>query len=122
VQQGRGETGVRRLIWRLLFWTYVPLAALSILVIPLGAIGLVRNDPFMTVLALVLGIPWSILFPWWIDTSSAFLNFVLLILALGINGLILRYLSKRRPRDPEPPEDEPEDNEEMHEPETEPWQ
>jgi hypothetical protein len=90
--------------------------------------GIVAENPLAAVLGLVLGLPWSVLLTWWIDSSSPILNFLLLALALAINAAILRYLS-RRPRpvlDDEEEEDEEldddlgdEDDDLEHEPDAE---
>jgi hypothetical protein len=85
-------------------------AIFALLLVPLSAFGMVAENPLAAVLGLVLGLPWSVLLTWWIDSSSPIVNFLLLALALAINGGILRYLS-RRPR-PKPPEEEDDDEEE----------
>lgn len=95
---------------RILFLIYVAWAIFALLLVPLSAFGMVAENPLAAVLGLVLGLPWSVLLTWWIDSSSPIVNFLLLALALAINGGILRYLS-RRPR-PAPPEEEEDDEEE----------
>ncbi|MCX5517249.1 hypothetical protein OSH10_02270 [Kaistia defluvii] len=95
---------------RILFLIYVAWAIFALLLVPLSAFGMVAENPLAAVLGLVLGLPWSVLLTWWIDSSSPIVNFLLLALALAINGGILRYLS-RRPR-PAPPEEEDDDEEE----------
>jgi len=97
---------------RILFLIYVAWAIFALLLVPLSAFGIVAENPLAAVLGLVLGLPWSVLLTWWIDSSSAILNFLLLALALAINGGILRYLS-RRPR-PVEPDDEDDEEEEDH--------
>ena len=95
---------------RILFLIYVGWAVFALLLVPLSAVGVIAENPLAAVLGLVLGLPWSVLLTWWIDSSSPIVNFLLLALALAINGGILRYLS-RRPR-PKPPEEEDDDEEE----------
>ena len=95
---------------RILFLIYVAWAIFALLLVPLSAFGVVAENPLAAVLGLVLSLPWSVLLTWWIDSSSPIVNFLLLALALAINGGILRYLS-RRPR-PKPPEEEDDDEEE----------
>lgn len=99
---------------RILFLIYVAWAIFALLLVPLSAFGIVAENPLAAVLGLVLGLPWSVLLTWWIDSSSPFLNFLLLGLALAINAGILRYLS-RRPRPVEPEEDDEEDHDEDEE-------
>ncbi|BCP54731.1 hypothetical protein K32_33480 [Kaistia sp. 32K] len=95
-------------VLRLLFLIYVAWAAFAILLVPLSAIGVVATNPLAALLPLVLGLPWSVLLTWWIDSSSAYLNFLLLVLAVAINACILRYMS-RRPRPAPEPDEEDED-------------
>jgi hypothetical protein len=94
---------------RILFLIYVGWAAFALLLVPLSAVGIVAENPLAAVLGLVLGLPWSVLLTWWIDSSSPILNFLLLALALAINAAILRYLSRR----PRPVLDDEEEDEEM---------
>ncbi|HEV7286495.1 MULTISPECIES: hypothetical protein [Kaistia] len=104
------EPTMRWRLIRILFLIYVAWAIFALLLVPLSAFGMVAENPLAAVLGLVLGLPWSVLLTWWIDSSSPIVNFLLLALALAINGGILRYLS-RRPR-PKPPEEEDDDEEE----------
>ncbi|MCX5577946.1 hypothetical protein OSH12_06655 [Kaistia terrae] len=94
---------------RILFLIYVGWAAFALLLVPLSAVGIVAENPLAAVLGLVLGLPWSVLLTWWIDSSSPILNFLLLALALAINAAILRYLSRR----PRPVLDDEEEDEEL---------
>ena len=94
---------------RILFLIYVGWAAFALLLVPLSAFGIVAENPLAAVLGLVLGLPWSVLLTWWIDSSSPILNFLLLALALAINAAILRYLSRR----PHPVLDDEEEDEEL---------
>ena len=94
---------------RILFLIYVAWAIFALLLVPLSSFGIVAENPLAAVLGLVLGLPWSVLLTWWIDSSSPILNFLLLALALAINGGILRYLS-RRPRRVEPDDEDEEDH------------
>ena len=96
---------------RILFLIYVAWAIFALLLVPLSAVGIVTENPLAALLGLVLGLPWSVLLTWWIDTSSPLLNYLLLALALAINAGILRYLS-RRPRPVAPQDDEEEEEEE----------
>lgn len=91
---------------RILFLIYVAWAIFALLLVPLSGLGVITENPLAAVLGLVLGLPWSVLLTWWIDSSSAILNFLLLALALAINGAILRYLSRRPRPKPEPDEDD----------------
>lgn len=98
-------------VLRILFLIYVAWAVFALLLVPLSALGIIATNPLAAVLALVLGLPWSVLLTWWIDSSSAFLNFLLLVLALLINAAILRYISRRPRPQPEPEEEDDEDDE-----------
>jgi len=91
-------------VLRLLFLIYVAWGVFALLLVPLSALGVIATNPLAAILALVLGLPWSVLLTWWIDTSSSVLNFLLLILAIAINAAILRFIA-RRPR-PAPDLDE----------------
>ncbi|MFC5514716.1 hypothetical protein [Kaistia terrae] len=102
-------TTMRWRLRRILFLIYVGWAAFALLLVPLSAVGIVAENPLAAVLGLVLGLPWSVLLTWWIDSSSPILNFLLLALALAINAAILRYLSRR----PRPVLDDEEEDEEL---------
>ncbi|WEK50099.1 MAG: hypothetical protein P0Y66_20955 [Candidatus Kaistia colombiensis] len=105
---------------RILFLIYVAWAIFALLLVPLSAFGIVAENPLAAVLGLVLGLPWSVLLTWWIDSSSAILNFLLLGLALAINGCILRYLSRRPRPKPEPEEDDEAEEDDSEDPDWDP--
>lgn len=96
-------------VLRILFLIYVAWGVFALLLVPLSALGIIATNPLAAVLALVLGLPWSVLLTWWIDTSIGFFNFLLLILAIAINAAILRFIA-RRPR-PAPELDEADEDE-----------
>lgn len=82
-------------VLRILFLIYVAWGVFALLLVPLSALGVIATNPLAAVLALVLGLPWSVLLTWWIDTSIGFFNFLLLILAIAINAAILRFIARR---------------------------
>ncbi|ODT22888.1 MAG: hypothetical protein ABS35_13785 [Kaistia sp. SCN 65-12] len=103
-------------VLRILFLIYVAWGVFALLLVPLSALGIIATNPLAAILALVLGLPWSVLLTWWIDTSIGFFNFLLLIVAIAINAAILRFIARR----PAPePEDEGEDEDEDEFDETE---
>lgn len=98
-------------VLRILFLIYVAWGVFALLLVPLSALGIIATNPLAAVLALVLGLPWSVLLTWWIDTSIGFFNFLLLILAIAINAAILRFIARR----PRPVPEREEDDEEAFE-------
>jgi hypothetical protein len=98
-------------VLRILFLIYVAWGVFALLLVPLSALGIIATNPLAAILALVLGLPWSVLLTWWIDTSIGLFNFLLLIVAIAINAAILRFIARRPRPEPEEEEDEFEDDE-----------
>jgi len=84
---------------RLAFWIYCAVAAFTIVMVPLGLLGLADNGAVSGMLLLLLGFPWSFLFTRLLDSSFFIVNFALLAAALAVNAAILWLLQRRRGRE-----------------------
>jgi uncharacterized membrane protein len=78
-------------------WLAVIFAAVSVLAllaIPSSAAGWITPDPLSAVPAILLGLPWSVLLLWLVDTDALTINFALVAVSLAINASLLWLLGR----------------------------
>jgi hypothetical protein len=86
-----------RRICRAVGWVYLVLCVLALGLIPATGAGLLEPNPFVALYAVLLGLPWSLLFAWLTPGDAGVaVSMALIAIGMAVNLALLRWLCRPR--------------------------